>query len=116
MPPALDLARCYAQALAALRAIHDFDAWLGAHWQERCPPPSTPPTAHTQLGADGAITWHESADRVVGYLPDEDGCFQFARDVPLPDFPLTGDRLDAPYGTDVVISAEMQDELQPPSR
>jgi hypothetical protein len=116
MPAASDLALRYAQALAALRAIHDFDAWLGAHWHDWCPPPTTPPTAHTHVGAAGAITWHETADRVVGYLPGSDGCFQIARDLPLPDILLPGESSSLAFGTDVVISAAMQDELPPADR
>ena len=116
MPAASDLARHYAQALATLRAIHDFDAWLGAHWHDRCPPPSTPPAARTHVGAAGAIAWHEASDQVFGYLPGSDGCFQIARDLPLPDFPLSGESSLLTFGTDVVISAAMQDELPPPDR
>jgi hypothetical protein len=111
MPPAYHLARRYGQALAALRAIHAFDAWLGEQWQDRCPPPGVPPVAHTALGAGGEIAWYEVAESVLGYLPGHDGCFRIARDAALPDFPLLDDSLPIPPGTDVVISASMQEEL-----
>jgi hypothetical protein len=114
MPLAIDLARRYADALAALRAVHDFDAWLGDHWHERCPPPAAAPDAKTPLGAGRAIAWHEAADSVVGYLPGQEGCFRIARNVPLPDFSVVGNSPTAPFGTDVVISAAMQEELLPP--
>lgn len=116
MPPAIDLARRYAQAVAALRAIHAFDAWLGEHWQERCPPPATPPVARTTVGERDEITWHESAESVLGYLPRHEGCFRIARDAPLPDIPLFPDAPLVMPDTDVVISASMQDEMQPPTR
>jgi hypothetical protein len=116
MPPAIDLARRYTQALAALRAIHDFDAWLGDYWREQCPAPATAPAARTPLGAAGAITWHEERDRVVGYLPGADGCFDLPRDMPLPAFSLTGE-ISPPYDDrDILIHASMREELQPPDR
>jgi hypothetical protein len=115
MPSALTMARRYAQALAALRAIHDFDAWLGEHWHERCPPPACPPSALTPLGADRSIAWHDVGEHVFGYLPGEDGCFQLRRDAPLPAFPLAGEDPAPLFGHDILISAMMQDESQAPS-
>ena len=114
MPPANDLARRYAEALAALRAIHVFDAWLGHHWHEQCPPPDNAPTSRTPVGAEGAIAWHESEDVVVGFLPGEHGCFRIPRDAPLPDFPQAGHGVAIAFEQDVVIRAAMRDELQPP--
>lgn len=116
MPPALDLARRYAEALAALRAVHDFDAWLGDHWHEHCPPPASAPDAQTALGAAGAITWYETAEFTVGFLPGRDGCFRITRESQMPEFPLTDDDAPAPYGNDIVISAAMQEEARSPDR
>lgn len=116
MPAARDLARRYAEALAALRAVHDFDAWLGEHWQDYCPRPASPPDAQTALGAAGAITWHEVADGIVGYLPGNDGCFRVARDSPMPDFPPSEESLSPLFGNDILISAAMQEEGPSPSR
>jgi hypothetical protein len=113
MPRALDLARRYAEALAALRAVHDFDSWLGEHWHERCPPPVAPPAAQTSLGRSGTISWYEAADTVVGYLPESDGCFRVARESVMPDFTPFAD----PAGTfdrDILISAEMRAEQSSP--
>jgi hypothetical protein len=93
MPPAFTLARRYAEALAALRAIHDFDAWLGEHWQ--------------------AIAWYESAEMVTGYLPGEEGCFQVRRDERLPDLPIA-ETFTPEYGRDVVIRAAMRDDFGQP--
>ena len=114
MPPAIDLARRYAEALAALRAIHVFDAWLGRHWHEHCPRPDDAPASSTPVGAEEPIVWHEGEDVVVGFLPGEDGCFRIPRDAPLPDFPHAGNGLPVTFGQDVVIRAAMRDELQPP--
>lgn len=116
MPAARDLARRYAEALAALRAVHDFDAWLGEHWHDRCPRSDSPPDAQTALGAAGAITWHEEAETTVGYLPGNDGCFRIARETPLPDFPPSEETLPARFGKDILISAAMQGEGPSPSR
>lgn len=116
MPPAVDLARRYGEALAALRAVHAFDAWLGEHWQERCPPPGSPPAARTALGAAGEITWHEGANAVVGYLPGHDGCFRIARGAVMPEFHVPGITPPPPFENDIVISASMQDEQPPPVR
>ena len=110
MPPAIDLARRYAEALAALRAVHRFDDWLGRHWHDRCPTPTTTATSHTFLGADGTIAWHDDEDGVVGYLPGEAGCFRVPRDAAMPDFPAPADSLPLVYGQDVLISAAMRDE------
>lgn len=114
----MDLARRYSEALAALRAVHAFDDWLGEHWHERCPPPSRPPSAKTTLGSGGEITWHETAGRVVGYIPGHAGCFRIARDADLPAFLFSLAPLAMPAGpgTDVLISASMRDEEQPPLR
>lgn len=113
MPPAFDLARRYAEALAALRAIHDFDAWLGEHWQARCSMPADPPAAETPVGAGQVIAWYESAEMVTGFLPGEEGCFQVLRDERLPDLPL-GEAFTPEYGRDVLISAAMRDDLGQP--
>jgi hypothetical protein len=110
MPPAIDLARRYAEALTALRAVHDFDDWLGQFWDDRCPPAASAPTSLTALGANGTIAWHESGDVVVGYLPDMDGCFRIPRGALMPDFPASGSAWSLPYGQDVIISAAMRDE------
>ena len=115
MPLAVDLARRYGEALAALRAVHAFDDWLGDHWKERCPPMSTTPAARTALGASGEITWHETTDSILGYLPDREGCFRIARDAAMPEFSFTR-IVPALVDRDVVISASMQDEHHPPSR
>ena len=114
MPPATDLARRYAEALSALRAIHVFDNWLGDHWCDRCPPPEDEPTSRTPLGAAGAITWHERGDTIVGFIPGDEGCFRIPRDAAMPDFPAVAGELPIPYGQDVVISAAMRESLQPP--
>jgi hypothetical protein len=116
MPAARDLARRYAEALAALRAVHDFDSWLGEHWHDRCPRPDAPPDAQTALGAAGAIAWHEGAETIFGYLPGNEGCFRIARASPLPEFLPSEDTLPARFGTDTVISAAMQGEGPSPSR
>jgi hypothetical protein len=110
MPPAIDLARRYGEALLALRAVHDFDDWLGRYWCDRCPPPAAPPTSYTSLGANGTIAWHEGEDVVVGYLPRDGGCFRIPRDATMPDFPAATTAVPLPYGQDVVIRAAMRDE------
>lgn len=116
MPPAFDLARRYAQALTALRAIHDFDAWLGEHWREQCPAPASAPAAHTPLGAAGAITWHEEHGRVLGFLPGDEGCFDIPHGAPLPPFSLQSDIAPPLDNGDILISASMREELPPPDR
>ena len=83
----IELARRYAEALAALRAVHDFDEWIGQYWQERCPAPESAASRDT-VGAKDTIVWHEGEETVFGYLPGRDGCFCVPRDVPLPDFPF----------------------------
>lgn len=116
MPQAFDLAHRYAQALAALRAIHDFDAWLGAYWREECPAPASVAAARTPLGAAGAIAWHEEGGRIVGYLPGDSGCFDIPRDASPPPFAFGAD-ISPPYsGRDIVISASMREELPSPDR
>jgi hypothetical protein len=114
MPPAIDLARRYAEALAALRAVHIFDDWLGHFWHERCPRPDGAPTSSTPVTREDAIVWHEREDIVIGYLPGEDGCFRIPRAAPLPDFPSASNGPSVSFGQDVVISAAMREELQPP--
>lgn len=114
MPPAIDLARCYAEALEALRAVHDFDDWIGQYWHEQCPAPDSAAASRTLLGAEDAIVWHEGHDTVFGYLPGYAGCFVVPRDVVLPRFPFAAHNPAIPYGQDIVISAAMREELQPP--
>ena len=114
MPPAIELARRYAEALAALRAVHDFDEWIGQYWQERCPAPASAAASRDTVGAEDTIVWHEGEETVFGYLPGRDGCFCVPRDVPLPDFPFSAADPTHPFGQDIVISAAMRDELQPP--
>jgi hypothetical protein len=116
MPPAIDLARRYAEALAALRAIHEFDDWLGLHWDEQCSIPDREPASHTPIGREQAITWYESEETILGFLPGEDGCFRIPRAAALPAFPFAADRLATPYGQDIVISAAMREEVQPPGQ
>lgn len=117
MPPALELARRYSDALAALRAVHAFDDWLGDHWQERCPPPPASSSARSPVGIWGDVTWHESGEDVIGYLPDQDGCFRVPIAATLPDFWPAIPVMDAPrVDEDVVISAAMPGEHLPPTR
>jgi hypothetical protein len=114
MPPALELARRYAEALAALRAVHDFDEWIGQYWQERCPAPASAAASRDTVGAEETIVWHEGEETVFGYLPERDGCFCVPREIALPEFPITVDSPALAIGQDIVISAAMRDELQPP--
>ena len=114
MPPAIELARRYAEALAALRAVHDFDEWIGQYWHERCPAPASAAASRDAVGAEDTIVWHEGQETVFGYLPGRDGCFCVSRDVALPDFPFAAGNSVLPFGQDVVISAAMRAELQPP--
>ena len=114
MPPAIVLARRYAEALAALRAVHDFDEWIGQFWQERCPAPASAAASRDSVGTEDTIVWHEGEETVFGYLPGRDGCFCVPRDLPVPDFPLIAENRSLPVGQDIVISAAMRDELQPP--
>lgn len=114
MPPAIDLARRYAEALSALRAVHDFDDWIGQFWREQCPAPEGASAYRTMLGTEKAIVWHEGEDTVYGYLPGYDGCFCVPTAEALPDFPFAAGQLEIPYGQDIVISAAMRDQLHPP--
>lgn len=114
MPPAIDLARRYAEAVSALRAVHDFDDWIGQFWQERCPAPAGAGAYRTVLGQENAIVWHEGADNVYGYLPGYDGCFCVPTAESLPDFPFAASQPDVLYGQDIIISAEMREQVQPP--
>lgn len=111
MPSAHDLARRYHDALQALRAVHAFDTWLGAHWRDHCPAPPSTHAATTDVGGDRQITWHDGKESVFGYLPGETGCFCIAREALMPDFPLAPLPAPTVVGTDVVIRAEMQDAL-----
>ncbi len=114
MPRAIDLARRYAEAVLALRAIHDFDDWIGQFWHDHCPVPEGTGAYRTMLGTEKAIIWHEGDDTAYGYLPGCDGCFCVPTDEDLPDFSFATGQLEIPYGQDIVISAAMRDELQPP--
>ena len=114
MPPAIELARRFAEALAVLRAVHDFDEWIGQYWQERCPAPASAAASRDTVGDEDAIVWHEGLETVFGYLPGCDGCFCIPRDLALPDFAFTTGSSIRPFGQDIVISAGMRDELQPP--
>ena len=113
MPPAIDVARRYAEAVAALRALHEFDAWIGQYWQEPCPFPGSAAASRATTEGDD-IVWHEGEETVFGYLPGVDGCFCIPRDVVLPDFPFAALGPISPYGKDILISAEMRQELHPP--
>lgn len=114
MPPATDLARRFAEAITALRAIHDFDAWIGQYWRDHCPAMETAAFAGAARGADDAIVWHEGETTIFGFLPDRDGCFCVPRETALPDFPFSAGRSPAPYGQDLLISAAMREEIQSP--
>ena len=114
MPSAIELARRYAEALVTLRAVHDFDDWIGHHWQERCPAPASAAASRDTVGTEDAIVWHEGEESVFGYLPGHDGCFCVPRDLALPSFPFAAGDLTLPFGQDIVISAARRDELQPP--
>ncbi len=114
MPPAIDLARRFADAITALRAIHDFDDWVGQYWRDRCPAPENIVERGGGRGDEDAVVWHESEATIFGFLPDRDGCFSVPRDVALPDFSFATGRSPAPYGQDIVISAGMREEIQSP--
>jgi hypothetical protein len=116
MPPAIDLALRYADALAALRAVHAFDAWLGRYWHDHCPAPSDAPASHTPLGASGVIAWHEGNETVTGYLPGDEGCFRIPRGEAMPDFPLVTRTLPLSMGQDILISAAMREANASPGR
>lgn len=114
MPLAIDLARRYAEALSALRAVHDFDDWIGQFWHEPCPASRGAGAYRTMLGPEDAIVWHEGEETVYGYLPGYDGCFCVPTSETLPDFPFAAGQPELSFGQDVVISADMREELQPP--
>ena len=114
MPLAIDLARRYAEALSALRAVHDFDDWIGQFWQEHCPAPKGAGAYRTLLGTEKAILWYEGEDTVYGYLPGYEGCFCVPTDKSMPDFPFAADQAEIPFGQDIVVSAAMREQLQPP--
>ena len=114
MPPAMDLARRFADAVIALRAIHDFDAWIGQFWTDRCTAPDCPARGPAPRGTEDFIVWHETEGSVFGFLPGRDGCFCIPRDTALPDFAFATGRADAPFWQDVVISAAMREEIHPP--
>ena len=114
MPSAIDVARRFAEAITTLRALHDFDAWIGQFWSEGCSAAQSAASTDRPAGADDAIVWHETADTILGFLPGRDGCFSIPRDVTLPEFSFAAGRSPFPYGEDIVISAAMRDELQSP--
>lgn len=117
MPPTSELARRYSEALAALRAVHTFDDWLGRHWHDRCPPPPATSSARSPVGVKGDVTWHESGDDVIGYLPDQEGCFRISIAASLPEFwPATMIDVTPRVDEDIVISAAMPGEYPPPPR
>ena len=115
MPPATDLARRFAEAITALRAIHDFDDWIGQYWSDRCPAPESSLIANHQRGADDAIIWHEGETTIYGLLPGRDGCFCVPRDAALPDFAFAAGRTPARFEQDILISAAMREEHHTPS-
>lgn len=114
MPPAIDVARRFAEAVATLRALHDFDDWIGQYWRAECSAPKNAASTRAPLEAEDAIIWHEAEDTIFGYLPGYDGCFCIPRDVALPDFPFSAGRQSLSYDQDIVISAAMREEIQPP--
>ena len=114
MPPAIDLARRFAEAITVLRAIHDFDTWIGQFWCDHCPAPERAALARADRGASDAVVWHEGEATIFGFLPDRDGCFCVPREAALPEFAFTAGRAAAPFGQDIVISAAMREEIHPP--
>ncbi|MBA2596928.1 MAG: hypothetical protein M3Q50_11595 [Chloroflexota bacterium] len=116
MPPALDVARRFAEAIATLRALHDFDDWIGQFWIEGCSAQRRAASSARPAGGDDSIVWHETGNTIFGYLPGRDGCFAIPRDMPLPDFSFTAGKSSIPYGEDIVISAAMGEELQTSGR
>ncbi|MGH2613725.1 MAG: hypothetical protein ACRDJC_00660 [Thermomicrobiales bacterium] len=114
MPPAIDVARRFAEAVATLRAIHDFDDWIGQYWVERCGSPESAAAAHSTAGAEEMIVWHEGEETVFGFLPGYEGCFCIPRAVALPDFPFASQGPLRGFGQDIVISAAMREDIQPP--
>jgi hypothetical protein len=113
MPPAIDLARRFAEAVSALRAIHDFDDWIGQFWCERCPAPTGAGAYQSLLGTEDAIVWHEGDETIYGYLPGFDGCFCVPAES-LPNFPFAASQPDISFWQDIVISATMREQMQPP--
>lgn len=116
MPPATLLARRFSEAIIALRAIKEFDSWVGQFWRSPCPFPERAALARADRGATDAIIWHDGETTIYGFLPDPDmdGCFCVPLDAALPEFHFTAGRSLMPYGQDVVISAAMREEIQPP--
>lgn len=114
MPPAIAIARRYAEAVATLRAIHDFDDWIGQYWIERCSAPAAAASISPSLGIEDAIVWQEDEETIFGFLPGFEGCFCIPRDVALPEFPFSAAGATTFSGQDIVISAAMREELQPP--
>ncbi len=114
MPPAIDVAHRFAEAVTTLRALHDFDAWIGQFWIEGCSAAQSAASSGLSSGVDDAIIWYETADTVFGFLPGRDGCFSLPRDLPLPEFAFAAGISSVPYEEDIVISAAMSDELQSP--
>ena len=114
MPPAIDLARRFAEAIIALRAIKEFDSWVGQFWRSPCPFPEKAALARADRGAGDAIVWHDGETTIYGFLPDMDGCFCVPLDAALPDFAFAAGRAAVPYGQDIVISAAMREEVHPP--
>ena len=114
MPPAIDLARRYADAVAALRAIHDFDDWIGQFWCEHCPAPRGTGADKTLRGREDALVWQEGEETVYGYLPGRDGCFRVPADESIPDFAFAASQPDICFGQDIVVSATMREHMQPP--
>ena len=114
MPPVIDVARRFAEAITALRAIHDFDTWIGQFWCDHCPVSERAALARDDCGASDAIVWHEDEATIFGFLPDRDGCFCLPRETALPEFAFTAGRTATLYGQDIVISAAMREESHPP--
>ncbi|HEU0115352.1 MAG TPA: hypothetical protein VFQ80_11780 [Thermomicrobiales bacterium] len=54
-----------------------FAAWLESHWMnDAAPEPGEPPAAVSQLGAVGAIRWHNAAGAILGYpIGRASGCY-----------------------------------------
>jgi hypothetical protein len=114
MPPATAIARRFAEAIIALRAIHEFDAWVGQYWRSPCPVPEKAALARADRGTSDAIVWHEGETTIFGFLPGRDGCFCVPLEAALPEFAFATGRPTASYGQDVVISAAMREEFHSP--
>lgn len=114
MPPVIDVARRFAEAVEVLRAVHDFDDWIGQFWFEPCFAPVAARVAHATFADSDSIVWDEVDGTVFGFLPGRDGCFCIPRDVPIPTFPFGLIGPSRGLGQDIVISAEMREELQTP--